>query len=242
VVDRSLREIRAVDLSKLVLVPGKKVWELWVDIYVLDHDGNLMDASMLAAMAALSTAKLPLARVEGEEVTIDRSVMAEPVPISHRVVTVTVGKIDKYLILDPSLEEESLLDARISFAVSDDGRIAGIQKMGMGPLTRDEVLAARNLALRKAEELHGILGEAVPSGKKAKAMEIIAHEALKTFDYEGLIDIDGIRIENSDWWILFRPSGTEPIMRITLEAHTEEKAKELMEKAKELVKKAISEA
>lgn len=81
-----------------------------------------------------------------------------------------------------------------------------------------------------------------PNEKKAKAMEIIAREALKTFNYERLIDIDGIRIENSDWWILFRPSGTEPIMRITLEAHTEEKAKELMEKAKRLVKKAISEA
>ncbi|AMQ18464.1 phosphoglucosamine mutase [Thermococcus peptonophilus] len=81
-----------------------------------------------------------------------------------------------------------------------------------------------------------------PNEKKAKAMGIIAREALKTFDYDRLIDIDGIRIENSDWWILFRPSGTEPIMRITLEAHTEEKAKELMEKAERLVKKAISEA
>ncbi|WP_367884657.1 hypothetical protein [Thermococcus sp. JCM 11816] len=57
-----------------------------------------------------------------------------------------------------------------------------------------------------------------------------------------MIDIDGIRIENGDWWILFRPSGTEPIMRITLEAHEEEKAKELMGKAERLVKKAISEA
>jgi phosphoglucosamine mutase len=81
-----------------------------------------------------------------------------------------------------------------------------------------------------------------PNEKKAKAMEIIAREALKIFEYDRLIDIDGIRIENSDWWILFRPSGTEPIMRITLEAHTEEKAKELMEKAERLVKKAIAEA
>ncbi|WP_048149906.1 phosphoglucosamine mutase [Palaeococcus ferrophilus] len=81
-----------------------------------------------------------------------------------------------------------------------------------------------------------------PNEKKARAMEIIRREALKAFDYEGLIDIDGIRIENSDWWILFRPSGTEPIMRITLEAHTEEKAKKLMEKAERLVKRAIEEA
>ncbi|AIU69071.1 phosphoglucosamine mutase [Thermococcus eurythermalis] len=81
-----------------------------------------------------------------------------------------------------------------------------------------------------------------PNEKKARAMELIAQEALNSFDYERLIDIDGIRIENSDWWILFRPSGTEPIMRITLEAHTEEKAKELMEKAEKLVRNAVERA
>ncbi|NJE50045.1 phosphoglucosamine mutase [Thermococcus sp. 9N3] len=81
-----------------------------------------------------------------------------------------------------------------------------------------------------------------PNEKKARAMEIIAKEALKSFDYERLIDIDGIRIENSDWWVLFRPSGTEPIMRITLEAHTEEKAKELMGKAEKLVRSAVERA
>jgi len=81
-----------------------------------------------------------------------------------------------------------------------------------------------------------------PDEKKAKAMEIIAREALKSFDYERLIDIDGIRIEGEDWWILFRPSGTEPVIRITLEAHTEERAKELMERAKRLVARAVSEA
>ena len=79
-----------------------------------------------------------------------------------------------------------------------------------------------------------------PNEKKAKAMEIIAEEALRAFDYRRLIDIDGIRIENDDWWVLFRPSGTEPIMRITLEAHTEEKAKELMESAERLVREAIA--
>ncbi len=81
-----------------------------------------------------------------------------------------------------------------------------------------------------------------PNEKKAKAMEIIAREALQSFDYERLIDIDGVRIENDDWWILFRPSGTEPIMRITLEAHTEEKAKKLMETAEGLMRGAIKRA
>lgn len=59
VVDRSLREVGAIDLESLVIRPGEKVWVLWVDLYIIDHDGNLFDASMLATMAALMTARLP---------------------------------------------------------------------------------------------------------------------------------------------------------------------------------------
>lgn len=165
VVDRSLREIKAIDLDKLAIIPGKKVWLIWVDIYVLDHDGNLLDASMLASMAALLTARMPKASVEGEEVVLDRSAYVDPIPVNHRVVTVTVGKVGEHLLIDPDLEEESILDARIAFAVSEDGWIAGIQKMGMDAVTVEEVLRARDLALKKAEELQDILGKALEEKK-----------------------------------------------------------------------------
>ncbi len=161
VVDRSLREIRAVDLSKLAIIPGKKVWEIWVDIYVLDHDGNLLDASMLAAMAALSSAKMPEAVVEDEEVKLNREKLKDPVPVKHKVVIVTVGKIDGYLIVDPTLEEESLLDARLAIAVSDDGRIVGMQKMGMGTFTADEVRQAIEMAMESSKMLHQELDKAL---------------------------------------------------------------------------------
>ncbi|HDI02069.1 MAG TPA: exosome complex protein Rrp42, partial [Ignisphaera sp.] len=59
VIDRSLREPRVIALDKLAIIPGRKVWIVWLDIYVLDHDGNLLDASMIAAMAALASAKIP---------------------------------------------------------------------------------------------------------------------------------------------------------------------------------------
>ncbi len=168
VVDRSLREIKAVDLEKLAIIPGKKVWLVWIDIYVLDHNGNLLDASMLAAMAALLTAKMPEAKIEGEDVVLDRSKYVNPIPVNHRIVTVTIGKVNNYLLVDPDLEEESILDGRIAFAVSGDGRIAGIQKMGMGPFSMEEIVAARDIALKKAEELHGILAKAVPEEKAGR--------------------------------------------------------------------------
>ena len=168
VVDRSLREIRAVDLSKLAIIPGKKVWELWVDIYVLDHDGNLLDASMLAAMAALSSAKMPEIAVEDDEVKLNREKLKNPVPVNRRVVIVTVGKIGEYLLVDPTLEEESLLDARLAIAVSDDGRIVGMQKMGMGTFTAEEVRKALSMAMESSKTLHENLTKTLKGKGKVK--------------------------------------------------------------------------
>ncbi|MGC8679505.1 MAG: exosome complex protein Rrp42, partial [Fervidicoccaceae archaeon] len=44
IIDRSYREIKAIELKDLVIIPGQKVLVLWNDIYVLNHSGNLIDA------------------------------------------------------------------------------------------------------------------------------------------------------------------------------------------------------
>jgi len=153
VIDRSLREIKAVALDKLVLEPGKHVWRIYVDIYVLNHDGNLFDASALAAMAALLSTRLPVAvKDENQDrYMVDRSRFTGLLPINHRVVTVTMAKISKKLIVDPTYEEEQVADTRIVIAVSGDGRIAGMQKTGMGALEYEEVLRAVELAATKSK-------------------------------------------------------------------------------------------
>ena len=166
VIDRSIRELKAIDLSKLVLIPGKKVWNVWIDIYVLDHDGNLIDASSIASLAALMVTKIPKAEVTQEgEVKVDKSTYIGPLPMNHKVVTVTVGKLRDVLLVDPDLEEESVLDTKLVIAVSDDGRVAGIQKTGMGYLTKDEVLRIVDIALRKGKEIIAKVNEAVSKHK-----------------------------------------------------------------------------
>jgi exosome complex RNA-binding protein Rrp42 (RNase PH superfamily) len=47
------RSAQVVDLAALVIIPGQLVWTLHLDVYCLNHDGNLTDAVFLAAMAAL---------------------------------------------------------------------------------------------------------------------------------------------------------------------------------------------
>ena len=43
--------------------------------------------------------------------------------------------------------------------------------------------------------------------------------------------LDGLRLENRDSWTLIRPSGTEPIIRISAESLTEVKTQELLDQA-----------
>jgi len=62
VVDRGVRESEVVDIKKLVITPGEKVWIVFIDIHILDYDGNLLDAASLGALAALMTTKVPILR------------------------------------------------------------------------------------------------------------------------------------------------------------------------------------
>ena len=143
VIDRSLREVNAVDRKKLVIREGDKVWIIFIDIYVLNHDGNLFDASMLATMAALLDAKLPdFEEYETGEIEVLRDKKTQPLPINRIVLTTMLAKIGEYFIVDPNLDEETVADTRIVIAYDDLGRIVGAQKTGMGALTREDLLKA----------------------------------------------------------------------------------------------------
>ena len=87
VVERGLRESRAVDTESLCIVGGVKVWSLRVDCHVLDHGGNLIDAAALASIAALLNYRRPDVTVGGEgEITVHPLSEREPVPLSiHHV-------------------------------------------------------------------------------------------------------------------------------------------------------------
>lgn len=68
-VERGIRDSQAFDVEALCVVAGERVWAVRVDLHVLDHDGNLTDACVLAAMAALQHFRRPEVSVsmDGEE-------------------------------------------------------------------------------------------------------------------------------------------------------------------------------
>ena len=151
IVDRGIRESKAINTEKLVIEAGKEVFVVFVDIYVLNHDGNLIDASALAAVAALLNTKMPNYEIEDGEVRIKQGYT--PLPMKNHPITVTLGKINGKLIVDPWLEEEQVMDSRISIAFNDEGNICAVQKGGAGCFIPQQILEALKIAQEKAAEL-----------------------------------------------------------------------------------------
>uniref|UniRef100_A0A7J2U020 Exosome complex component Rrp42 n=1 Tax=Ignisphaera aggregans TaxID=334771 RepID=A0A7J2U020_9CREN len=155
VIDRSLRESKAIALDRLLIIPGKKTWIIWLDIYVLDHDGNLVDAAMIGSMLALAQLKIPYFEVDQVtgSIKIDKSRYAGSLSINRYVATVTVYKVGDVLLVDPTAEEEAIASASISISVSEEGNIVGMQKRGMGFFTEKEIEQAIDISLHKGKEL-----------------------------------------------------------------------------------------
>jgi exosome complex component RRP42 len=157
IIDRSLRDVRAIDLSKLVIIPGKKVWNIFIDIYVIDYDGNMIDASSLATLIALMNTRIPQVSVDQStsEIIIQKD-NYQPIPLSRRVVTATLAKItdentgSRFYLADPSLEEEIISDTLITIAYSEDGLLTGIQKSGISSIPREDIPKILELTRRLA--------------------------------------------------------------------------------------------
>ncbi len=155
IVDRGIRESKAIALEKLCIEPGKKVFIIFVDVYVLNHDGNLIDASAIASLAALLNTKMFNYEVKEGEVKIKPGYT--PLPIRNYPIAITFAKINDKLIADPWLEEEQVMDARLTITFERDGKICAVQKGGYGYFTRQQILEAAKIAREKAEELRKLV-------------------------------------------------------------------------------------
>ena len=155
VVDRGIRESKAIPTGDLVIDPGKKVFVVFVDVYVLNYDGNLIDASALAALAALLNTKMFNYEVKDGEVKIKPGY--KPLPIANYPIAVTFAKINDQLIVDPWLEEEQAMDARLTIAIEKDGKICAMQKGGYGTFTTQQILEISEMVQQKAAELRKLV-------------------------------------------------------------------------------------
>ncbi len=147
VVDRGIRESGCVDFKKLCIKEGESVWVAFIDMHVLNFDGNLFDACELGALSAMMNSVIPASAnddVEGEDY---------PMPVEHYPVSCTFAKLGKAVVLDPCLEEEDLTTARLTITTDENGDLRAMQKGGAGSFTGEEIEEAITIAQQKGKEI-----------------------------------------------------------------------------------------
>jgi exosome complex component RRP42 len=105
----------------------------------------------LAAVAALLNTKMANYEIDDGEVKIKPGYA--PLPLKRHPITVTLAKIGDKLVVDPLLEEEQVMDARISMAIDDDDNICAIQKGGSGYFEPKQIFEAAKISKKKADEI-----------------------------------------------------------------------------------------
>ncbi|HLC65496.1 MAG TPA: exosome complex protein Rrp42 [Candidatus Nanoarchaeia archaeon] len=136
VVDRGIRESKAIDFKALCIEPGVKAWMVVIDLCTINDAGNLFDVCALAALAALKNAKFP----KYEDGKIDyRTKTSEELPLQEEPISVTVLKIGNHFIVDPDNEEELVAEARLTVAIMSDGSLCALQKGGEFAIKLEDV-------------------------------------------------------------------------------------------------------
>jgi exosome complex component RRP42 len=154
ITDRIIRESDCIDLEDLCIIEGKLVYNIFVDIYPIDDNGNLFDACALAAYAALATTNIPEYTINEEEVELLET--KQPIKMKNIPISITTYKIGSYTINDASYKEEAASQARITFGFTENHIVSG-QKGGEGVFSSSEILEIVDKNFNKAKDIREIV-------------------------------------------------------------------------------------
>ncbi|KAJ2336591.1 3'-5'-exoribonuclease, partial [Coemansia sp. RSA 2681] len=171
-VERVIKQSRAIDSEALCILAGEKVWTVRIDIHFLDHGGNLIDAASIAAIAALRHFRRPDVTVDGEEAIIHDVKERNPVPLSihHTPICVTFGffgAAGDMLVLDPTLLEEQVQVSSFTITLNSHREICALNKAGGIPLSPAQIQRCTQVALAKVDEVNEKIQLALKSAVSA---------------------------------------------------------------------------
>jgi phosphoglucosamine mutase len=207
---------------------------------------------------------------QGEVIRGDRTIalLAQQTIRTSKDKTV-VTTVDSSLVLDETVEKAGgntirtpVGDIQVAIKVAESKGIIGGEACGVYIFPDAHLAPEPFLAACKVLELMASTGKSFgelivaipqypllkgkvecPNDKKQIVMDALA-KALpsKMDDVKEVLTVDGLGVTLKQGWVLVRPSGTEPVIRITCEGPTEDVVKRILEKAEEVVRDIIASA
>ncbi len=153
-----------IDLSQFVLEKDKSVIGLFADSVVTDHDGNLFDACSYASVAAIITSKIPKWEMK-DDIPVLIENQESDAPITTIPISVTMGRIGEFIIVDPNIDEWGCLDARITITTNSDGNIVALQKGGSDGFTFEQLVKCSELSIAVGKKIRETVKQATEGGQ-----------------------------------------------------------------------------
>ena len=163
-IDKVLKSSRAIDRESLCIVQGRLVWNLQVDLYVLNEDGNLVDACFLAAVACLMNTKLPEVTLAGPSKIRINDQKVRNLNVHHIPVCTSFYFIDGVSstkpIVDATAKEEKLSKSRLSICMNIFEDLCGMTTLGSLEVSPKTLLACTDQAIHLTKDITRRLREA----------------------------------------------------------------------------------
>ena len=181
VIERGLKESRAIDLESLCVLPGRSVWHIFVDIRVVNDDGNALGAAGLAGLGAVCCFRRPDTSVNTDipgGIVLHPTHERESVPLTMHFIPVPVvfsifressqKSISDTVILDPNLKEEMTATGSVLTTITPQGDICAVQKSQGTGISPNDLMLLLNISRKISSDISNKLKESLESHNGAR--------------------------------------------------------------------------
>lgn len=140
---QNIRDSGCVDMESLCILAHEHVWEISVNLHVLDYDGNILDCANLAALCALAHFRYPAVTVVGTDVQIhpvnERN--PQPVRILHFPIMISFALFEngEYMLIDACEAEEKVMEGLFAVGMNQHKELSTLAMLGEISLSRDKI-------------------------------------------------------------------------------------------------------
>lgn len=155
---KGIRDARCIDLESLCIISGEKVWHIQVDVTILNHEGNLIEAASVSALAALAHFRRPEVSVEDGAVVVHSFEMREPIQFTMLhfpfLIKFAFFKEATVSFVDPTEDEEKFCDGYLIVGANIFREITLLHIAGKSLISKDQILKQCNYAISQTKALN----------------------------------------------------------------------------------------
>ncbi|KOC71294.1 Exosome complex component RRP45 [Habropoda laboriosa] len=171
--EKCFKDSKCIDLESLCIIVDKKVWNIRVDINIINHDGNLIDCASIATLAALSHFHRPDVTSNGEDIMIHPFSEKDPLPLTlyHYPVCVSFITFESgNTVMDPTYIEERVGVAQLTLGINSYRELCSLHfnYLTKTMTVEDVISAVSNYAANYAAKLVQQIKEVVVHDVEAR--------------------------------------------------------------------------